>query len=430
MLTQPHDSTKRRPHLRRLVSTFGGFAAVSVGLVIGAPTAVADPTQEAVRAINQTYTDFGGAASLLGTPVGKRMDANGGARQDYTGGAIFYSEKSGAHVMYGQILEKYRAMGGQDSGIGFPLNNESDAGDGVGRFNDFSKPGGAAIYWRPTNGAWLLGGKVLDAWRASGAIRGPFGYPSADLAEVNGVSIATFAGPKGTQISWSDNAGLTTVPAALAATIPGFTGGTHGTVPTNAEGTLAVSTPQVTVSAPSTAPSTRGFKWWPWVIGLGLLALLGALLAAVARRRRPAEVAVASRAHDVRAPRAPAPPRLVDTRAPQVEVPRVAPPPPPKPRPVVPERPRPAGGNGSAGSPVRPRRPGVEPSQRVTTPPASKVAAAPPAARLVDRAAGTPQMAVHFEDDEAKGLGDIEITYENNAVGAHQESREDKSDLH
>ena len=205
----------------RVLTAIGSVAFVSMSLLVGTPTAVATPSSDAVNAIQDRYTTFGGTTSLLGTPTGDPVDVEGGARQDYTGGAIFYSPDSGAHVMYGAILDKFSALGGPDgSGLGFPTNDESDGGDGVGRVNDFNQPGGASIFWNPATGAWVISGKVLEAWRGSGGAKGPFGYPTGDVTEVNGVSSARFAGPEGTEIRWSDKIGLATVPPALAASIP------------------------------------------------------------------------------------------------------------------------------------------------------------------------------------------------------------------
>ena len=39
----------------------------------------------------------------------------------------------------------------------------------------------------------------------------------------------------------------------------------------------------------------------------------------------------------------------------------------------------------------------------------------------------TPPMEIKYEGSDA--AGDIEITYENNAIGANEESHDDKSDL-
>ena len=283
-----HVGTKTGPPRRRgVVSALGG-AALVMGWVVGrGPTASASPMMEAISAINHRYGDVGGASSPLGAPTGEVVDVAGGARRDYSGGTIFYTEQTGARVMYGQILKKYLSLGGPEGSLGFPINDETQVADLVGQFNDFSEPGGASIYWSPNTGAYLVSGKVLEAWRASGATNSPFGYPNADTTTVNATNVSQFVGPGGTEIRWSESAGLSTVPAGLAASIPGFPAATP-----NVERSAAAPTPSLSVSPPATSGTpARGFAWWP-VVGLAVAALLAGLLALLARRKWPAKVAV------------------------------------------------------------------------------------------------------------------------------------------
>lgn len=369
----------------RLFCTFAGVAVLGMGLVMGSPPASAIPSAEAIDAINHRYADLGGPSSPLGKPIGAAVDVQGGARQNYSGGAIFYSKQTGAKVMYGQILDKYRSLGGPDR-MGFPLNDESAVGDDVGRFNDFSQPGGAAIYWTRATGASVLEGKLLDAWRASGATKGPFGYPSADMTEVNGVSDAKFVGPAGTEMRWSDRTGLLTVPSALAASIPGFEAAT------TAAGT-AMPTPGVSVNQPAVPrpKAHHGSRWWPLVIGLGAAAVLASLLARLGRRRGVPT---------------PAPPRPLDTGP----VTRVPPAPPAPVAPKAPERPTLTANHGPA------KAPAVEPPAR--------------AVDLIEQGGKTPPLVVDYDADPAHDIGGIEVTYENNAVGENQQSDKDRSSDH
>ncbi|MGI9164455.1 MAG: LGFP repeat-containing protein, partial [Mycobacterium sp.] len=168
--------------------TLSGLVVIAGATLGGAPAVWAEPGADAVSAINDRFAAFGGEGSLLGAPVGDAVDVPGGAERPYAGGAIYYSKDTGAHVMYGAILERYQALGGPaGSGLGFPKNDESDTGDGTGRFNDFSAPEGASMYWTPQWGASVIKGRVLEAWRQSGGVTGPFGYPSADTTVVDGV---------------------------------------------------------------------------------------------------------------------------------------------------------------------------------------------------------------------------------------------------
>ena len=429
---------------RRLLITLS-VVALGAALALVTPPAIAAPSAEAVDAIGARYAEAGGAASPLGAPSGGAVDVPGGALQDYAGGAIYYSPDSGAKIMYGEILKKYRALGGPGE-LGFPTNDESNTADGVGKFSDFSEPGGAAIYWNPDAGAWLLTGKVLDAWRASGDVTGPFGYPASDIVSVNGVDTARFVGPDGTQIQWSPTAGLITAPPALAATLPGF----GATAPTT-EGTASVAIPTPTVGAPdASAPaadtsSNNNWLWW-LLVPLGLALLGGPALAARPRpqahgrpactRSDPAELCgrptstsrtlAARRAASAgpggqraqpahRAPRRPMrngslrplrrcrPPRASQRRNSE----------PPKPKPTT------------ASSPA----PKFEaPPPTVDTTPER---ADPARARGADRCGGGRHAADGDQVRESPDAnGEIEITYENNAIGANEESYDDKSDLH
>lgn len=327
----------------------GGMFVVASTMLAGAPIAGAAPSTEAVDAIDSHYTEFGGESSPLGAPTGEAVEVAGGVEKDYANGAIFWSKESGPQSMYGEIFKKYEALGGPAE-LGFPKNDEGDTGDGVGRFNDFTVKDGteASIYWTPNVGAWLIKGKVLEAWRAAGGIKSPFGYPTADTTDSDGTLTSTFVGPDGTQIQWSKAAGLVTIPAALAAKIPGF-----GSATPTAEGTTSMTKPSV--SAPEApAVEKKGSKWWWWIpIILALLGLL-ALLPRLFRKPEPEPVKVTTRAPEVKkvvtpppppvkkvAPPPPPPVKKVVAPPPPPPVKKVvAPPPPPAPRPVAPEPPK------------------------------------------------------------------------------------------
>lgn len=353
-----------------------GAAVLAAGILLtGIPSAVAAPTTDAVSTINDRYTAFGGQGSLLGAPTGDAVDVPGGAERDYEGGAIYYSKDTGAHVMYGAILDRYRDLGGPASELGFPKNDESDTGDGTGRFNDFTTPGGASIYWTPQWGASVVKGRVLEAWRQSGGITGPFGYPSADTSIVDGVQTGKFAGPDGSEIQWSETGGLVTVPTELAGTLPGFGAAPPPPPPvaTTAEGTTSVSTPEP--AAPE--KSTKGNKWWWIPLGLLVAALAGLAVKLLRRRPEPEPVRVA-RAPEVRKP-APVtktvPPRPAPVKAPPA--PPVVKTPPPAPRAVVPPAPpKPA-------TPTAPTPPRVAPRTHVPPPPPAPKPFVPPAPRPV-----------------------------------------------
>ena len=408
-------TTTVSPRVRRGASlAFGGLATVTAIMLGGAPPAWAEPGADAVGAIDDRYTAFGGEGSLLGAPVGEAVDVPGGAARDYQGGAIYYSSGTGAHVMYGAILDRYRSLGGPGGELGFPKNDESDTGDGTGRFNDFSAPEGASMYWTPQWGASVIKGKVLEAWRQSGGVTGPFGYPSTDTAIADGIQTNKFAGPEGTEIQWSQTAGLITIPAALAAKIPGF-----GTAMPTAEGTTSVTTPS-TPAAPET--ETRSSRWWWIPAGLAAVALLAGLVRMARRKPAPEPVKAATPARTATPPPPPPAPRPVA----DIPVPKPAPPAPP--RPAAPPPPAPPKPPAKVVPLVKTPPPAPKPPAPKPPAPPSPPMAEPPTVALHTASAGDDAAPVIKYASSAPPDTTIRVVYQNNAVDG-EASRADKSDL-
>ncbi len=467
---------------RRIPLVVVGLAFAAAGLW-GAPAAVATPSVDAANAIDAKYTSFGGAGSLLGTPIAAAVDVGDGAERDYSGGVIYYSKDTGAKVMYGAILDRYKSLGGPMGDLGFPTNDESDAGNGVARFNDFTAPGGASIYWSPQWGAMVVKGRVRDAWLASGGVNGPFSYPTTDTATTTDVQTGKFVGPAGTEIQWSNAAGLVTVPAGLASSLPGFL----ATAP-SVEGTQSVTAPPVatpTLNAPTNSapnPVHSGFNKLWWIpITLALVAAIGGLMWLFGRRRGstadvqsprptapvapvpPARASVAEPAKLTSKPEIkPTPTKSAPTPAAKAAAPAVpkvtqspngagdaakaptAPAPPPK---AAPAPPKPAVASApvrkaepSVPTPPPPRAAPVSPPPAVPSPPpvttpvlraVSDVAKeAVPAAVVREVTGAETSPAIKYETPDAAASTKIEITYENNAIGDGQESTADKSSHH
>jgi uncharacterized protein with LGFP repeats len=133
-------------------------------------------TTQMNSAIVTRYLALGGSASFLGTPVGDEYTVAGGAGQDYQHGSIYYSAGTGAHVVQDAILTKYKQLGGPAT-YGFPTTDQNTTPDTIGRYNHFS--GNASIYWSPATGAHAIGGAIRDKWAAFGWETN-LGYPTTD----------------------------------------------------------------------------------------------------------------------------------------------------------------------------------------------------------------------------------------------------------
>jgi hypothetical protein len=411
-------------HLRGASLALGGMFVVASTMLVATPTAGAAPSADAVKAIDDHYPSV---SSVLGQASGEATDIAGGAEKDYAEGAIFYSKETGAKAMYGEIFKKYQAVGGPAE-LGFPKNDESDTGDGMGRFNEFAGKDGEtnAIFWGPNTGAWVLRGKVYDAWKASGGITGPFGYPKDDTMSMGDTWTSNFVGPEGTQISWSKAAGLVTLPAALAGKInlPSMSGAV------SAASSVASSVSKSVTAGTTTEEKKGGFKWW-WLLPLLLLGI--PFLLKLFRKAEPEPVRVTTRAPEVKKVVTPPPPPPVKKV--------VAPPPPPRPAPKPPVPPAPP-----APKPVVKTPPPPAPRPVVTPPPAPRPVVEKIERKVehvvekVERVVEAPRAAIHeahIEHETSPVIRyethtpeetTIQVTYENNAVDG-RESRADKSDL-
>lgn len=95
----------------------------------------------------------------------------------------------GKFLLQGEILQKYNDLGASNSLLGMPISNEQP-GPGDGRYTKFQ---GGVIYWSPKTGAHIVSGAIRNAWEhGSGGAGGPLGYPTSDQHPIPGGWQQTF----------------------------------------------------------------------------------------------------------------------------------------------------------------------------------------------------------------------------------------------
>lgn len=131
-----------------------------------------------MTAISDKYVQLGGAAGFLGAQVTAEIPAaNGGYKQEFQNGAVYWHSRTGAFEVHGAIRARWLALGGEGSAFGYPTSDEMPALDGVGRFNNFEN---TSVYWHPSTGAYEVHGLIRDRWRAMGAELSRLGYPTTN----------------------------------------------------------------------------------------------------------------------------------------------------------------------------------------------------------------------------------------------------------
>jgi len=128
-----------------------------------------DPIAQAEITISGKHADSGGDTGILGPATSAVMadqtEAHG-YHVDYKNGHIYWSPASGAHTITGAIYEKWTTQGGPKSGFTFPITDEVSTADNKCRFNNFNI---GAIYFTPATGAHLVYGNIYNKWVAVGS---------------------------------------------------------------------------------------------------------------------------------------------------------------------------------------------------------------------------------------------------------------------
>jgi uncharacterized protein with LGFP repeats len=117
----------------------------------------------------------------LGYPVSEERCglADGGCFQKFQGGTVYYSPTTGARPVWGAVRTLWNAQGAQGGGLGYPTSAERCGLTGGGCFQGFE---GGAIHWTPSTGAHSTRGSIRNAWRAAGWEDGKLGYPTSEEA--------------------------------------------------------------------------------------------------------------------------------------------------------------------------------------------------------------------------------------------------------
>jgi uncharacterized protein with LGFP repeats len=214
--------------LRTLLGT--ALRRVTVGLVLAiavaffaptGPLAWADPSGDADAAITQAWEAGGGATGSLGNKDGGVYPAGAGFGQNFAGGKIFFTPKTGAHIMAGAILDKYLALGGPaDGDLGFPNIDEGAGKAADSRNTTFSAADNPVIFWTPDTGAHVVRGALNAAWDKLGGSAGVLGVPTEDEVYRGDLVNQTFTGG---QLSWNRKTNtFTSTPPELADQLAGL----------------------------------------------------------------------------------------------------------------------------------------------------------------------------------------------------------------
>ncbi|MER6362789.1 DUF2599 domain-containing protein [Kitasatospora sp. NPDC001527] len=162
-------------------------ASLLVGVQGGPASAeVVCGTHSVDGAIWTEYTQAPGVREALGCPTGDELGLPDGVgrRQAFEHGSIYWSPDTGAHAVWGLVLQEWGRHGWEGGYMGYPLTDELRNPDGIGVRQRFQN---ATVYWSPGTGAHAVHGNIGWWWGQYGYERGSYGYPTSDEYDTGGV---------------------------------------------------------------------------------------------------------------------------------------------------------------------------------------------------------------------------------------------------
>ena len=179
----------------------------STGLY-GSPTTYAPPPPPpppmVVGDILGRYTSLGGARGFLGNPMTYEAGSiNGGRYNFFQGGAIYWTARTGAWELHGDIRAKWVSLHSEYSVQGYPVTNEMRTPLRAGAYNAFQ---GGAVYWSPATGAHEIHGLIQQKWASSGWESGVEGFPTTDEIPLS-TRFGALQAFEGGAITWSPSTG-------------------------------------------------------------------------------------------------------------------------------------------------------------------------------------------------------------------------------
>lgn len=143
----------------------------------------------------------------LGKPISVDVPATADGKgwyKTYEFGWVLWRSDPEALAVYGAIGARWNELGGVKGFLGWPQTDELSTPAATGRYNHFE---GGSIYWSETTGARVIYGAIREKWASLNWEQGALGLPTSDEEDVPGVPGARRNTFEGGEIVWTPWAG-------------------------------------------------------------------------------------------------------------------------------------------------------------------------------------------------------------------------------
>jgi len=153
-------------------------------------------------AVASLWLSTGAENGVLGYPSRSVSTITGGQYATFEHGSIYWSQATGARAMLGPIEALWKSGGAQTGVLGYPTQSVSNLADG-GQYARFQH---GSIYWSQATGARAIMGPIEALWTSGGAQTGALGYPTGSVSNLAD-GVGQFATFQNGSIYWSQATG-------------------------------------------------------------------------------------------------------------------------------------------------------------------------------------------------------------------------------
>ncbi len=132
-------------------------------------------------AVRDKWSTYAWEAGPLGYPTvdGVCGLAGGGCYQAFEGGSLYWSPATGARFVTGAVRDRWGSLGFEFGALGYPVTDQATTPNGAAQYVHFQR---GSIYWSAATGARVLSGAVYARWAAAGWETSAIGLPVTDVA--------------------------------------------------------------------------------------------------------------------------------------------------------------------------------------------------------------------------------------------------------
>ena len=150
-------------------------------------------TRAVIGAVHDRWVAARGVYGSVGYPSTDTICGlrGGGCGQNFEDGSVYWSAATGARVITGEIRRRWAAARGVYGSLGYPTMDTKCGMAGGGCGQSFS---GGSVYWSERSGARIVKGIIRSKWLAAGGVNGRYGYPVAEQRAITGGVSQRFSG--------------------------------------------------------------------------------------------------------------------------------------------------------------------------------------------------------------------------------------------